>query len=136
MALKHIAKKYDYIGLSTDDKSKITTEGATIYYVDTGESQKYHSGTWYDDLETGAKEALTTSLGLNGSETITDGLEHTGDFYWITVIEEATISAVTLDDGETGNSLVGVALPVGFSNPLLCTAITLTSGKVRMAKRQ
>lgn len=46
MAIKHVAKQYDYIGLSTDDKSSITTEGATIYYVDTGEMGVYHDGIW------------------------------------------------------------------------------------------
>ena len=51
MAIKHIARQYDYIGLSTDDKTSITTEGATIYYVDKGKSQVYHNGSWHDKFE-------------------------------------------------------------------------------------
>jgi hypothetical protein len=135
MAIKHIAKKYEYIGLSTDDKSDIMTEGATIYYIDKGYAQKYHNGTWYDDANTEIKNSLDISMGFIGSETITDTEEHTGDFYWITVLEDATISSITLDSEESGNAITGFALPAGFSNPLLCTEITLSSGKVRMAKK-
>jgi hypothetical protein len=46
MAIKHIAKKYEYIGLSTDDKSIIETEGAEIFYADTGLTERYYNGTW------------------------------------------------------------------------------------------
>ena len=82
-----------------------------------------------------SRDLLKNSLNDSGSETITDTEEHTGDFYWITVIEKAKIASITLSEKETGNSLVGLTLPVGFQNPLPCTAITLTSGAIRMAKR-
>jgi len=82
-----------------------------------------------------SKARLEESLGNNGSETITDNQEHTGDFYWITVIEDAIISAIALDEKETGNTLVGITLLAGISNPLLCSSITLSQGKVRMGRR-
>jgi len=134
MAIKHIPKKYNYVGRSTDDKSAVSTEGATVYYTDTGVSKVYHDGVWYDDLTNTSKNKVEASLGMLGSEVITDTAQHTGDFYWITVIEEAIIGAISLDATETGNSIIGVTLPVGFSNPLLCESITLTSGSVKMKK--
>lgn len=81
-------------------------------------------------------ESLDKFGGLIGSETITDTNEHTGNFFWISILEDTVISAITLSPLETGNSLIGVSLPAGFSNPLLCTSITLASGKIRMCKRK
>jgi hypothetical protein len=82
-----------------------------------------------------SNDILKNSLNEGGSETITDTQAHTGTFYWISVIEAATISAITLEAEESGNTLVGVELPAGFQNPLLCSSITLSAGKVRMAKK-
>lgn len=80
-------------------------------------------------------ELLETGMGNFGMETITDTLEHTGDYYWITVLTDATISAITLTSRESGNTLVGTVLTAGYSGPLFCSAITFSSGSVRMAKR-
>ena len=51
MAIKHIARQYDYIGLSTDDKTIISTEGAVIYYTDTQKREIYHNGNWTEYLD-------------------------------------------------------------------------------------
>jgi len=80
-------------------------------------------------------ELLENTSGNKGSETITDTLEHTGSFFWINVLAETVIAAITLETKETGNTLVGATLPAGYSGPLHCSSITLTSGIVRMAKK-
>ena len=51
MAIKHIARQYDYVGLSTDDKNIIATEGAVIYYTDTQKREIYHDGSWTEYLD-------------------------------------------------------------------------------------
>lgn len=81
------------------------------------------------------KRELEPSVGYIGSETITGTTERTGDFFWITVLDDAVIDTITLDSAETGDAITGTTLIAGTSFPLLCTAIKLTTGKVRMAKR-
>ncbi len=46
MAIKYIPKFHEYIGLSTDDKSGIATDGAIIYYTDTVTREIFHNGAW------------------------------------------------------------------------------------------
>lgn len=82
MAIKHIARQYDYVGLSTDDKSQIITEGATIYYVDKGKSQIYHSGSWHDKFESVDVSGSIEDITFHNEATVADnGLELTVDNY-------------------------------------------------------
>jgi hypothetical protein len=76
----------------------------------------------------------TGITGQTGGELISDTNEHTGNFIWMIVIEDTEISAITLNSKETGNTYVGRNFKAGTSFSLLCTAITLTSGVVKMIK--
>ena len=87
MAIKHIARQYDYIGLSTDDKTSITTEGAVIYYVDTKKTQVYHNGNWHDK---------------SNDSDIVDVIESTSDVLDLVFHDESTTSNAGLEL-EVGN---------------------------------
>jgi len=68
MAIKFIQSFKEYVGLSTDDKTAITQDGAVIYYTDTKKRYICNSGLWTEytlntdvvlatsDLEIGAVE--------------------------------------------------------------------------------
>lgn len=92
----------------------------------------------YTDLLRGVSELynITKNLsGYSGCETITDTQKHEGDFVGILVLDDAVISEITLGEGETGNSLVGVTLYTGLNIPIMFKSIKLSSGKIRAYKR-
>lgn len=55
-----------YVGLSTDDKSTLSKEGAKIYFTDTQKTQICHGGVWYDYIPA-TSTSITSSLpsGIN-----------------------------------------------------------------------
>jgi hypothetical protein len=48
MTIKNTSREQKYIGLSTDDKTSITQDGAIIYYTDTKNTQICNGVTWSD----------------------------------------------------------------------------------------
>ena len=73
-------------------------------------------------------------VGAFGCEVITDTAEHVGAFQAIQVLEEATLSAITMEN-LTG-TLTGIALPVGAVIFGKMTSITLSGGKVIAYKQR
>lgn len=76
--------------------------------------------------------------GQDGFEVIDDTNAHTngGDgFRWVTVLEDAEISAISGTNLTNAAGLQGVALSAGFQFGGEITSITLTSGSVIAYKR-
>ena len=60
MTISYYPSEEKYLGLSTDDKTSISSqEGAKIYLVDIKKTQICHSGAWYDYSE---QTSITGSL--------------------------------------------------------------------------
>ena len=60
MAIKYNAHRREYVGLSSDDKSIIATEGSIIYYTDTENHEILHDGNWFPYI-TSVDGTLNTS---------------------------------------------------------------------------
>lgn len=77
---------------------------------------------------------LENSMAENGYEVVLDTVERTGDFVGIVVLEDAVISAITCDPVLTGGAITGITLSAPMMLPIRFKKITLTSGKVLLAK--
>ena len=114
MAIKHIARQYDYIGLSTDDKTNITTEGATIYYVDKGKSQVYHDSSWHDKFESvDTSGSIEDIIFHDESATPNAGLElEVGNYKNLRISVSGTATSFLLNFrgqlGTVNNPLLGI----------------------------
>ena len=51
MAIKYIRKRQEYVGLSTDSKTELTTNGSVIYYTDLKTREIYNNGSWTEYIE-------------------------------------------------------------------------------------
>lgn len=54
----------------------------------------------------------------------------TGDYYGITVLDDAVVDSITLKPGYVANGLTGKTLPKGTYRPCLFTELTLASGTI------
>ncbi len=73
-------------------------------------------------------DLIERGFGLRGAEVISDTAAHSGQWCAMTVLEDATLSALT-SPSITG-TLTGFALPAGITVYGSVTSVTLTSGKI------
>ena len=81
---------------------------------------------------------LENSMAENGYEVVLNTVERVAasdsGFVGIIVLEDAVISAITCDPPLTGGAITGITLNAGMALPIKFKKITLTSGKVMLAK--
>ena len=135
MAIKYIPRPSNYVGLSTDDKTIIQTEGSIIYYTDTKVREVYNNGAWTEYVENvGNSDAENLSLSKIGNKSITGTSAVTPatgyNFVMIQVIEDMVVSAQTDTAGALNADLTAfTTIPAGTVIYGTWDSIQLSSGE-------